>query len=232
MCGSEPRPVTAGTPAGIRRLAALLLGWILLAGCRAWIAQDSAQSEDPDSAVVLFQDDFSSHASGWHLLAEPGAKAGYDGNAFLFQIFEPERYYWSTPGLEFRDARLRVLVTKRSGSDIGTFGVICRYRDAENFYFFTITGDGYYAVGKFESGVESLIGLPVMALGPAIMQGNVTNHITVACVGESLSMQVNGAELIRVRDSSFAKGDIGLIAGALSIGDLEVQFENLSITTP
>ncbi len=217
---------------GLRRLTAVLLCGLMLAGCGAWIAQGSSQSGGSDSTVVLFQDDFSDPASRWQGLAEPGATAGYDGGAFRFQISEAERYYWSTPGLEFRDARLRVLVTKLSGADIGMFGLICRYQDAENFYFFTITGDGYYAVGKFEDGVESLLGLQTMESGPAIMRGDVTNHLAVSCVGESLILQVNGAELIRVRDGSFATGDIGLIAAALSIGDLEVQFENLSVTTP
>ncbi len=56
---------------------------------------------------------------------------------------------WSTLDRKFSDLDLRVTMQQIAGPvDENQYGVVFRYRDAENFYVFRITSDGYYSLAK------------------------------------------------------------------------------------
>jgi len=66
------------------------------------------------------------------------------------------------------------------------FGLICSYRDADDFFFFIISSDGYYALGRIENGSARLLGQEMMAYSTAIAQGTRTNHLRLECVDQTL----------------------------------------------
>ena len=96
----------------------------------------------------------------------------------------------------------------------------------------TITTDGFFAVGKFENGQETLLGNQTMESSGAIVQGMGTNHLGVECLGDRLSFFVNGTSLLEVRDSSFSTGDVGLITTLLEGSTGEIWFDNFSVLAP
>jgi hypothetical protein len=115
---------------------------------------------------------------------------------------------------------------------LSAYGVICRYKNPGNFYFFSITSDGFYGASKFEDGKETLLRQKTMDSSSAIVQGFGSNHLGVECLGDHLSFYVNGALLIEVRDSSFSTGDVGLIATMLEGTGSEIRFDNFSVLAP
>ena len=65
-----------------------------------------------------------------------------------------------------------------------------------------------------------------------INQGVATNQLRVSCIGNELSLSVNGIPLMTVQDDSFASGDIGLGVSTLAPGTAVVEFDNLRVIAP
>jgi len=121
---------------------------------------------------------------------------------------------------------------KAGGPDDNDFGVICRYQDVDNFYFFIISSDGYYGIGKTVDGVQELIGTDQMNPDDAINQGDANNHIKADCVGSHLVLHANGAKLADVEDTSLSSGDVGLIAGTFDEAGADIHFDNFVVRKP
>ncbi|MEJ2753337.1 MAG: hypothetical protein P8169_11780, partial [Chloroflexota bacterium] len=65
-----------------------------------------------------------------------------------------------------------------------------------------------------------------------INQGIASNDIQASCIGNQLSLAVNGEPLLTVTDPEFASGDIGLAASTLQQGTVEVAFDDLRVFAP
>jgi hypothetical protein len=66
----------------------------------------------------------------------------------------------------------------------------------------------------------------------AIHGGNALNHIEAACIGNQLSLSVNGSEIFNLTDESQAGGDVGLIATTYDQGGIEIRFDHFVVTAP
>lgn len=189
-----------------------------------------------DSSVALFEDDFSGEQNcGWLEYNRSGAVAAIQDGSLSISTSSPGEIWWTNPGRQFDDVIINVATKQIGGPDDNAYGVICRYEDEENFYLFLISGDGYYAIGKYQSGEDRVTYLTEdgqFAQSEQINQGATTNQLQVSCIGNELSLSVNGYPLLTVTDSEFAAGDIGLAVSALQQGTVEVEFDNLRLTSP
>ena len=191
------------------------------------------QSQPAGGGKVLFQDDFSSPDSGWDRVQVKDGTTDYTGDgAYRILVNTPNSDIWANPGLNFTDVRIEVDATKVGGPDDNDFGVICRYQDVDNFYFFIISSDGYYAIGKVVQGEQALLSGDSMAPSDAILQGAATNHLRADCVGSQLAFFVNGAPLDQVQDATFSQGDVGLMAGTFDEAGTEILFDNFIVLQP
>jgi hypothetical protein len=66
----------------------------------------------------------------------------------------------------------------------------------------------------------------------AINQGEATNHIRADCVGEQLSLYINGALVTQAVATNWLGGDVGLIAGTYDKPGTNILFENFSVLLP
>lgn len=187
-------------------------------------------SSDPS---ILFQDDFSSTSSGWSdLYRDDTGMTDYDQGGFRIQVLQPNFDYWANPELSFTDVSVEVDATKIGGPDDNDFGVICRYVDSSNFYFLIVASDGYYGIGKYSGGSQSLIGTDSLEATDKVLSGNATNKIKAECVGTTLRLSVNGSVLTEVTDSDHASGDVGLIAGTFDTSGTDILFDNFVVRQP
>lgn len=182
---------------------------------------------------VLFQDDFSNTASGWknHNDSPFGSRYYVDGG-YRIKVNSIHSLIVSTPGLSLSDTYIYVNATKHAGPDDDNYGILCRWRDNNNFYFMVISSDGYYGIGKLSNGHQTLIGKDKMLPSEVINQGLSSNHLRVDCVGDSLSLYVNGEHLISVIDTDFTYGDVGLLAGTFGEPGTDILFSNFSVIKP
>ncbi|MCJ7716708.1 MAG: hypothetical protein MUO54_09330 [Anaerolineales bacterium] len=109
---------------------------------------------------LLFQDGFSDSSSGWDQVRTMEGMTDYEGDRYRIVVNASNADYWANPGLTFKDVVIRVDAGKETGPDDNDFGVLCRYQDTENFYFFIISSDGYYGIGKVQGGEQVLLEPP------------------------------------------------------------------------
>jgi len=184
------------------------------------------------SGEVLFQDDFSDPESGWDRVIVADGVTDYSDGVYRIFVNTSNTDVWSNPNLDFTDVRIDVESTKVGGDDDNDYGVVCRYQDSENFYFFVISSDGYYGVGKVSAGLQQLIGVDSMPPSEFINQGNASNILRADCVGSKLSFYVNNEQLGEYEDTDFTSGDVGLIAGTFDSSGVDIHFDNFMVSRP
>jgi hypothetical protein len=185
------------------------------------------------SRKVLFQDNFANTDSGWNRVRDAsGNITDYENGGYRILNNQPISHVWANPGLKFSDVRVEVDASKTVGPDDNYFGVICRYKDGSNFYILAISSDGYYGIVKVMNGSLSLLGADQMEPSEVIQQGNVTNHLSAECKGDTLSLSVNGTLLASTKDGDFTSGDVGLEVSTRQSGNVDILFTNFSATKP
>ena len=205
---------------------------------------------------ILFSDNFSDKNSGWDQYSDTGGITDYENGIYRIYVSEPNYDYWANPGKSFTDVRVEVDTIQAGGPDDNDIGVICRYssvddfylvnianvnfsrenkivaNDRNHFYFFLISSDGYYAIGKSVGDVVVYIGQDTMLPSDDINILLHTNHLRVDCVGSELSLYVNGILLTSVTDNDFASGDVGLMAGTYDTPGTDIHFDNFVVYDP
>ena len=130
--------------------------------------------------------------------------------------------------------RIEVDATKIGGPDDNAFGVQCHYQDVDNYYFFYISSDGYTGIGIDNAATKTIISSSDgnLVSNSNILQGAVTNHIRADCIGSSLTLYANGAQIASATDSTFTGGDVGLIAKTFSTAGTDILFQNFFVYQP
>lgn len=207
---------------------------LLSAFCFLLIACASAPTPPPTpsapSGTILFQDEFDVSTTGWDRFANDGGIMDYFEGGFRILVQQPGLNFWSTPQKNFGDVRVEADVVKLAGPDEGRMGLMCRYQSG-NYYFFIISNDGYYAIGKFINGQITLLGQSEMQ-PTTLLQPNVVNHLRADCIGNALTFYLNGNQLAVAQNGDLASGDVGLLAGTFSQPGVDVSFDHFVVTQP
>jgi hypothetical protein len=214
------------------RLIFLILFSLLVLASAACQLSPAIGGEIVSSGGILFKDDFSDPNSGWMQGEDKFGKTEYTNGGFRIFVNSDVTGKISIPRLLFTDVIIEVDATKAAGPDDNDYGVICRYQDENNFYFFEISSDGYYSIGKYKDDQLQLIGMDKMQTSDLIRQGEATNRIRASCIGSSLSLFVNGHLLVEVEDGDYSAGDVGLIAGSFETPGVDILFDNFKVYKP
>jgi hypothetical protein len=212
-----------------------IIGVLLLvtAACGAGESEPDACDNLPD---IMFIDDFNGEFDcGWATYNRGGGIASIENSAMQLTVSQPGQIWWTNPSRNFDDVVIRVEARQVSGPNDNAYGIICRYQNEENFYVFLISGDGYYAIGKYQTGNENVVYLTENGQfqpSDAINTGISSNEMEVSCIGNELSLAVNGAPLVSVSDPTFVTGDIGLAASTLQAATGVIEFDNVQVATP
>jgi hypothetical protein len=182
------------------------------------------------SGDILYQESFADNTTGWDRVLNDGGIMDYDNGGYRFLIRQPKVNYWSTPGLYFGDVRVEADVTRVNGPAENRAGLICRYQGG-NYYFFIISTDGFYGLGKFIGGQAILVGQESMVPFAGIQTDGI-NHLRADCVGNTLTFYVNFTQVASVQDADFPTGDVGLLAGAFNEPGVDVMFKNFVVIQP
>lgn len=193
----------------------------------------AASFYETPSGAVLFQDDFSDPSSGWEIYHHPeNGTMDYFDSFFRIHVLGQYQMLSTGTGLDFSDVQIEADMIKVVGTSDDMFGLVCRAQDAENYYFFVISSDGYYGIGKVIAGVQSMLGSQGMLPSEIISQGKTINHLRADCIAEKLVLSVNGLELTTEVDYDLESGDIGILAGTMQDAENVVLFDNFSAVNP
>ena len=203
-------------------LAVPLLVALLVSSCNV----SSAPGE------VVFQDDFSRPVSGWDRYYDATYSSDYYEGGYRIHVLEPNTDAWAIPHLDLTDVQIEVDATRLGGPEDNIYGVLCRYKDPRNFYFFLISSDGYSGIGVYKDGRRRLLTDESLLPSEAVNRGDIPNHIRVDCNGYKLRLFVNGILVAETQAAEFSDGDVGLIAGSYDQPGTEIIFDNFTVLQP
>lgn|GEM_PF-2344759 len=181
------------------------------------------------SGGEFFADNFSTSRGGWSSGKASDYLLAYESDRYIIEAKKASMLLWATP--RWRDlSDVRVAVEARLGASAttdGGFGVICRYQDSDNYYFFIVTGDFKVAIVMMRDGEQTVLGADKISL-PAY-QG--FNALQAECRGDKLSLTVNGT-MVTVNDSTLQRGNVGLVMESFDTGGVRAEFDNFRVTRP
>jgi hypothetical protein len=191
--------------------------------------------ESNGALQVLFQDDFSNVNSGWDRSTTQNGTTDYANGGYEIKVITTDLTKWANPSQSFQnDVRIEVDATKIGGPDDNAFGVQCRYKDVDNYYFFYISSDGFAGIGIHSAGSSTIISSSDgnMVADSNINQGPATNHIRADCIGSDLNLYVNGTQIATATDSTITGSDVGLIAKTFKVAGTDILFKNFFVYKP
>ncbi len=207
---------------------------LTLSACQSAPAAVSP-THQPVNWRSAFLDDFSTTNSGWTRHSDANYVNDYDNGGYRIHIVNHlQSALWGILDRQFgNDVAVDTDIRFDGGSAKNDMGVICRFIDSQNYYFLAITSNGSFGISKVVKGVETLIGMDEMPhIDNVILPGQAINHIHAECLGSSLVLVANNTELERVDDSDLPSGGVGLFVGTYSDPEINVWFDNFTVSTP
>ena len=206
----------------------------MLSSCSALKRIQISQDKLPwkSSGDVLVQDDFSDERTGWEIVNNVYELKGYSEEGYLISINNRSGRSISTAGLQFSDIQIQVEAHKLTGGNDAYLGIVCRYQDSQNYYRFFVTPDGYVGIIKMVNGASKTLPDGQIRYHQAVKQNDGSNLIEVSCIGEVLSLSVNGRSVLEAEDGDLKNGDAGVFAETGQDGPGSFIFNDFRITKP
>ena len=182
--------------------------------------------------TILLADDFSHISSGWDVRKTDNGASGYRDGRYFIRIESPKYQLWSTTGQDFADdVVVDVTAQAVAGPQKNEMGVVCRYRDIDNFVYGSVGSDGYYAIVEVaDNKTNILTGNGQFQQSDAIPVGSETYALQLACEGDRYTLFVNDQEIDSALSSTFSHGDVGLLAGTFDKGGVEIVFDDFRVS--
>jgi hypothetical protein len=185
------------------------------------------------SSNVLFSDDFSNTSGDWDKAKNSNMTTDYDNNAYRILVDVANFDAWSNPDeLSFTNVQVEVDATKNAGPDTNDFGVICRYKGLDGYYYGIISSDGFYGIYMKTAEGGKQLGMGGEQFSDKILRGAATNHIRFDCVGSTLTLYVNDDQIDQQTDTTYTDGNVGLIAGTYTESGTDILFDNFFVYEP
>ena len=189
----------------------------------------------PGGRKALFRDEFvQGYTGNWVLENDEVGSTVVVPEQLLIELNSPNLIqYAMLTEPTFSDFTLEVEARLVNGSHTSTYGVLFRMQGPEEFYRFTITGDGMYLIERHDPNGARVRFADDWRDAVAINQGTgSTNILRVVADGPNIAVYVNDTLLEEVTDDSYSSGNIALDAGTFDGAGTQVSFDNLSIYPP
>lgn len=216
--------------------ACMILAIFILMSMQPSLAQTNSPSQTSTAQVapqinageLLYSDGFTTRKeSGWSTFTDANVSRFYKDGKYHIKVKNGGLSYWSFAGKDLQDFVLEVNATQDGGPDDNDFGVVTRYANPGNYSLFLISGDGFYGFAKRENNQWAI---PVKwTQSDALKQGNSTNTLRLAALGENLALYANGEKLADFLDSSPKSGDLGFWVETFQEGNVGIAFDDFKV---
>ena len=203
---------------------------LMNAGVAEATMQERRSLEPSSGRVVLFSDDFSVPSDRWDITDLANGEARYVRGAMHVKAVSAGGSIFVPYSRSFSDLSIQVETTLVGGTDDNWQTVSCRHSSDGDYYDLGISADGFYMLDVWVGGTRLS-----KSIGPTrsrhIRQGrNAVNVLLVECVGNRLSLSVNGHVLAELRDNNHSIGLLALSVDGLASTYSDVAFDNLVVT--
>lgn len=178
--------------------------------------------------TVLLSDSFENpKASSLGTGASGSATYAFVDGSYQITVMKPQYIAWSPFSGTYDNVSVEVDTLFETTMNDTAAGIIFDYQDEKNFYFFSITADGHYALDLQHNG--KWIALVDWTESPTIKAVGKSNRLRVAVIGDHIRLYVNGTLLDEASDSTFKSGGMALAVNTFEKSYVTVKFDNLLI---
>jgi len=198
--------------------------------------QQASVEETPTSeSQPYYTEEFDNELTDWTYFVQHGDENQMnlttDSGKLIFDIQGEQTYIYLTYNAwKYQDVRLDAVAENR-GENSNNISLICRYSD-EGWYEFSVGSDGTWWIYKVDPNASDVYTLLYNGGSNAIHMGKKTNTFTSTCVGDALTLYINGQKARTVHDTTFREGLVGVSVSSLDRVPVNVEVENISISEP
>jgi len=212
------------------RSCAAVAGALLAVSCGGG-GRDQPPPEQPE---ILLEDDFSDVSTGWLgegedrfegenvdiligpdvlqiLVKAPEGRGGPDTTGVLGGSLE-----------DLGDVSVEVDATVERLREGGFYALMCRLQDFDNFYGFAVVEGGSVSIFRIEDGVTEELAVA----SDVVVDETTTHRVRADCVGERLTMFLDGNEVLSAQDAALPSGAVGMMAETRAQQGYAVGFDN------
>jgi len=189
----------------------------------------AAQEEFVASGSIIYEDDFSDPSSGWYVGNDAEGAIDYRDGEYILEVIPNDNITWVWLEKDLGDVVITTDVRPAVPTGTGGYGIVCRHQENGDYYGLEIAEDGYYSIWKRINGEYTF--LSYWQESSVIPKGE-SASITAACVGDTLTLAVNGSLLAEVVDTELPVGQVGVFAETYDTGNLVAAFDNFIVRNP
>ena len=198
----------------------------LLAPATTPTASSGSEPTPSPEAGGVIEDDFSKpQTSHLEIVDDATTRAAYVAGAYVLAAKQPKKVVWALIGGPYQDVTFQVDATPVAGSKLAGAGLIFHYQDKDNFYLYSVTGDGYYTLELFQAGKLTMLLDPTQS-DKISVEGNT---LRVETNGDRIALWVNGTLLEMTSDGTFTTGAVGLAVSSFERSTGAISFDNLVV---
>ncbi len=177
-----------------------------------------------------FVDEFESSAGHWGETEREEVKIWIEGGNLHIELYtEAIGTYSHFRDREFDDFTFVTQVQSVSEYP-GYYGIVFRQQDVDNYYFFQVTDEGSFRLGKR---VGETIDLIPWTPSEAILRDGGVNRLAVSMEGDWILALINGELVADLHDGSLKDGNLCLMAFTPEgVGGSHIIFQQVSIEAP
>ena len=196
-------------------------------------------------AQQFFTEDFDNPlSSDWSVftITDPNlsdvdkVKVEADGGNLVWDLdSEYVYYYLFYDAFEYEDVKVEARADNR-GKNNNSVSLVCRYDEEIGWYEFNIANNGLYDILYAEVLDSGKIRWNRIANGGsnAINQGKEVNEYSILCEGETLTLNINGDEVISIKDKTYGlrSGQVGVSVSSFNVLPILIEMDWFTISEP
>jgi hypothetical protein len=181
---------------------------------------------------VLLKDDFSKPDSGWSAFSTENASAQYATGEYVIKVFRETWFSWGNAGeKDLSNVHIDVTAKNFSKTDDAVFGILCAYQDKVHYYYLGMDWTGSYVIARLKGDAEVfLTNNNRWARSDDIPRKAAAYRLGADCGNGALTLYVDGKQIASVKDTTYAKGDVGLFVSTQKTKNVEVRFDDFVVT--
>ena len=144
-------------------------------------------------------------------------------------------YYLFYNAFTYEDVKVEARADNR-GKNNNSVSLICRYDEEVGWYEFNIANNGLYDILYAEVLDNGKIRWNRVANGGsnAINQGKEVNEYSITCQGEELTLDINGDEVISIKEKKYGlrSGQAGISVSSFDVLPILIEMDWIRISEP
>lgn len=173
-------------------------------------------------------EDFNDNTNNWETYQGTDVRAEVRDGSFVLTFLNESFFQWASLPQTFQDVQLQVVAQMATENHMA--GAICRLQDADNFYLFSISKDRFFRVLAYINGQPETL----LPWSPSFtVQPDGENTLDIACLGDRLTLHINGELVANVVDGRLDRGQVALAAASYAgRNPVSVRFERVTFIRP